>query len=105
MKLKSINSQVVRLPLDEPLANGPAYNRTHNMFVTVKLETTDGIEGIGAAFFGGALSATLKHAIDQLGALIVGDDPLRIEALTQKLRTAGASAGPGVPLWLVQGEG
>jgi len=57
MKLKSISSQVVRLPLDEPLANGPAYNRTHNMFVTVKLETADGIEGIGAAFFGGALSA------------------------------------------------
>ncbi len=95
MKLKSISSQVIRLPLDEPLANGPAYNRTHNMFVAVKLETADGIEGIGLAFFGGALSATLKHAIDQLGALIVGDDPLRIEALTQKLRTAGASAGPG----------
>ncbi|MSP38621.1 MAG: mandelate racemase/muconate lactonizing enzyme family protein [Deltaproteobacteria bacterium] len=95
MKIKSIKSQVVRLPLDEPLADGPAYNRTHNMFVTVELETSDGIEGLGAAFFGGALSKTLKHAIDELGALIIDDDPLCIEALTQKLRNAGASAGPG----------
>jgi L-alanine-DL-glutamate epimerase-like enolase superfamily enzyme len=37
----------------------------------------------------------LKHAVDQLGEIIIGDDPLRIEALTQKLRTAAASAGPG----------
>ena len=29
------------------------------------------------------------------GALIIGDDPLRIEAVTAKLRAAGASAGPG----------
>ncbi|HWH77779.1 MAG TPA: mandelate racemase/muconate lactonizing enzyme family protein, partial [Candidatus Binatus sp.] len=54
-----------------------------------------GIEGIGAVFFGGALSATLKHAIDQLGELTIGEDPLRIEALIQKLRAAGSSAGPG----------
>jgi len=95
MKIKRIQSQVVRLPLDEPLAGGPAYFRTHNQFVTLRIETADGIEGIGVSFFGGALSATLKHAIDQLGELIVGDDPLRIEAITQKLRNAGASAGPG----------
>jgi L-alanine-DL-glutamate epimerase-like enolase superfamily enzyme len=95
MKIKTIQSQVVRLPLDEPLAGGPAYNRTHNLFVAVKIATADGIEGIGAAFFGGALSATLKHAIDQLGEMIIGEDPLRIEAILQKLRVAGASAGPG----------
>ena len=95
MKIKRIQSQVVRLPLDEPLAGGPAYFRTHNQFVTLRIETADGIEGIGVSFFGGALSATLKHAMDQLGELIVGDDPLRIEPITQKLRNAGASAGPG----------
>jgi L-alanine-DL-glutamate epimerase-like enolase superfamily enzyme len=95
MKIKSIRSQVVRVPLDEPLAGGPAYFRSHNQFVILRLETDDGIEGIGVAFFGGALSATLKHAIDQLGELIIGEDPLRIEAVTQKLRSAAASAGPG----------
>src|SRR4249920_2968930 len=95
MKIKSIHSQVVRLPVDEPLADGPPSGRAHNMFVTVRIETADGIEGIGATFFGGVLSATLKQAIDQLGAMIVGEDPLRIDALTQKLRAAAASAGPG----------
>jgi len=95
MKITSIHSQVVRLPVDEPLADGPPSGRAHNLFITVRIETADGIEGVGATFFGGVLSATLKQAIDQLGALIVGEDPLRIEALTQKLRVAAASAGPG----------
>ncbi|MGE5217123.1 MAG: mandelate racemase/muconate lactonizing enzyme family protein [Chloroflexota bacterium] len=95
MKIKQIRSQVVRVPLDEPLAGGPPYARSHNQFVIVRVETDVGIEGIGVSFFGGALSATLKHAIDQLGELIVGEDPLRVDALTQKLRAAGASAGPG----------
>ncbi|HYA28454.1 MAG TPA: mandelate racemase/muconate lactonizing enzyme family protein [Acidobacteriota bacterium] len=95
MKIKNVRSQVVRLPVDEPLANGPPSGRAHNQFVTLRIETADGIEGIGTAFFGGALVATLKHAIDQLGEMIIGEDPLRIEAIVQKLRAAGASAGPG----------
>ena len=95
MKIKLIRSQVVRLPLEEPLAGGPAYFRSHNQFVTLRVETDDGIEGIGVSFFGGALSATLKKAVDQLGELMIGEDPLRIDALTHKLSTAAASAGPG----------
>jgi len=95
MKIKRIRSQVVRVPLDEPLAGGPPYARSHNQFVILRIETDAGIEGIGVSFFGGALSATLKHAIDQLGELIVGEDPLRGDALTQQLRAAAASAGPG----------
>jgi len=95
MKITSIRSQVVRLPVDEPLAGGPPYFRSHNQFVTLCIATEDGIEGIGATFFGGALSATLRHAVDQLGEMIIGEDPLRIEAITQKLRGATASAGPG----------
>jgi L-alanine-DL-glutamate epimerase-like enolase superfamily enzyme len=95
MRIKHVRAQIVRLPVDEPLADGPPSGRAHNLFVTVRVETEDGIEGIGATFFGGALSATLKHAIDQLAELIIGEDPLRIESLTQKLRSAAASAGPG----------
>src|SRR6185295_10346104 len=34
MKIKSIRSQVVRIPLEEPLADGPPYGRSHNPFVT-----------------------------------------------------------------------
>ena len=95
MKIRNSRSQVVRMPLDEPLAGGPPYFRSHNQFVILRIETEDGIEGVGATFFGGALSATLKHAVDQLCELIIGEDPLRIEAITQKLRSVAASAGPG----------
>jgi L-alanine-DL-glutamate epimerase-like enolase superfamily enzyme len=115
MKIQSVKSQIVRLPVDEPLADGPPSGRAHNLFVTVKIETADAIEGVGAAFFGGALSGALKHAIDDLGAMIVGEDPLRIEAILQKMRAAGASAGPGglltlaiagidIALWDIKGK-
>ena len=114
MKIQSVRAQVVRIPLDEPLAGGPAYSRTHNQFVTVRVETGD-LQGIGVSFMGGMLSASLKHAIEQLGGLIVGEDPLRIEALANKLRTTGASAGPGgiltlavsaieIALWDIKGK-
>lgn len=95
MKIKRIGSQVVRLPVEEPLAGGPAYSRSNNLFVTVRLETEDRIEGLGVTFFGGMLSKTLKCAVEQLGELMIGADPLQIDSLTQKLRAAGASAGPG----------
>ncbi|HVO93978.1 MAG TPA: mandelate racemase/muconate lactonizing enzyme family protein [Terriglobales bacterium] len=95
MKIKRCRSQVVRVPVDEPLAGGPTSHRPYNQFVILRVETEDGIEGLGVTFFGGALSAALKHAIDQLGEMMVGEDPLRIDALTQKLRTAAASCGPG----------
>src|SRR4026208_491120 len=114
MKIKRISSQVVRLPVEEPLAGGPAYSGS-NLFVTVRLETEDGIEGLGVTFFGGVLSKTLKCAVEQLGEMMIGADALQIDMLTQKLRTAGASAGPGgiltlaisaidMALWAIKGK-
>ena len=95
MKIKTIHSRIARVPVDEPLAGGPPYFRSHNQFVIIRVDTEDGIQGIGVSFFGGPLSATLKQAIDQLGELIIGDDPLRIDALTHKLRNTAAGCGPG----------
>ncbi|MEJ1978671.1 MAG: hypothetical protein WDN49_23720 [Acetobacteraceae bacterium] len=60
------------------------------------METSDGTEGLGVSFFGETLTPALKSAIDSMGALLLGDDPLRIEAVAEKLRNAvGSSAGPG----------
>jgi L-alanine-DL-glutamate epimerase-like enolase superfamily enzyme len=114
MKIQTVRAQVVRLPLDEPLAGGPAYSRTHNQFVIVRIDTDD-LQGIGVSFMGGVLSASLKNAVEQLGELIIGDDPLRVEVLANKLRAAGASAGPGgiltlaisaieIALWDIKGK-
>jgi L-alanine-DL-glutamate epimerase-like enolase superfamily enzyme len=57
----------------------------------------------------------LRAAVEDFGALIVGDDPLRGEAVLAKLRTASASCGPGgiatlalsaidIALWDIRGK-
>ena len=96
MKVTRVQSQIVQLPAEEPLAGGPPFHRPFHEFVTLRIETDAGVEGIGVSFFATALTATLKLAVDQLGAMVIGDDPLRIEAIGQKLRDAtGGWAGPG----------
>jgi len=116
MKITHIQSQVVVLPGEEPLAGGPASPKDTKNFVTLRIGTDAGIEGLGVTFFGGALTGTLKSAVDDLGALTIGEDPLRIEAIVHKLRTAaGNSAGPGgiftlalsaidIALWDIKGK-
>ncbi|MDE3076619.1 MAG: mandelate racemase/muconate lactonizing enzyme family protein, partial [Chloroflexota bacterium] len=64
-------------------------------FVTLELDTDEGLTGIGVTLFGGALSPTLALAVDTLAKLIVGDDPTKVEAIAAKLRTAAGSSGPG----------
>src|SRR5580693_10093166 len=94
MKIASLETDIVLLPNDEPLAGFSENPNAKNPIVTLRLRTDDGIEGLGVAYFGGAITRTLRHAIDELGALIVGDDPLRVEAVAAKLRAAAGSAGP-----------
>lgn len=116
MKITHVETRVVKLPLEEPLADGPAPKGVTQNFVTLRIGTDQGVEGIGITFFGGAvMSATLKSAVDALGAAATGEDPLRIEALVDKLRTATAGAGPGgiftlalsaidIALWDIRGK-
>lgn len=95
MKITAAKTQMVRLPMEEPLAGGGAgFARSHLDFVTLRLETDCGIDGIGVTFFGATLTPALKLAVDLLGQLIVGEDPLRIEFVVQKLQDAARSAGP-----------
>jgi L-alanine-DL-glutamate epimerase-like enolase superfamily enzyme len=96
MKITGTRTQIVELPADEPLANAPENPNGKRPIVTLRVETDSGLEGVGVAYFGGALTRTLAHAIDELGALCVGDDPVRVEAAHAKLKAAaGGSAGPG----------
>src|SRR3989304_1195076 len=95
MKITHIHTQIVRLPADEPLAGGPAVAGATRGFVALQGGTDAGIEGLGVTFFGGALTGALKAAVDALGALTIGEDPLRIEAIVNKLRAASGNCGPG----------
>jgi L-alanine-DL-glutamate epimerase-like enolase superfamily enzyme len=115
MKITHIQTQIVKLPDDEPLANGPAAKGATRNFVTLTVGTDQGIEGIGATFFGGALTGALRVALQALGELTIGEDPLNIEAVVAKLRAAAGQSGPGgiftlalsaidIALWDIKGK-
>jgi L-talarate/galactarate dehydratase len=95
MKVNQVTARILSTPADNPLVVGlPAPSATRE-FVAVQVMTDDGIEGIGITFFGGPLTKALKQAVDALGELTIGEDPLRVEAIAGKLRRAASSAGPG----------
>ena len=94
MKITHVLSQIVQLPADEPLADGPQVPGATRPFVLVKVATAGGIEGLGVTFFGAAMTRTLKQAVDDLGALMIGMDALQVERIAAKLREAASSAGP-----------
>jgi L-alanine-DL-glutamate epimerase-like enolase superfamily enzyme len=116
MKITHVESHVVGIPLDEPLANGPTPKDAKQMFVTLRLGTDEGVDGIGVSFFGGAtMSGVLKTAIDALGALAVGENPMQIEKIVAKLRGSASQSGPGgiftlalsaidIALWDIRGK-
>jgi L-alanine-DL-glutamate epimerase-like enolase superfamily enzyme len=96
MKISRIETHIVRLPSEEPLANGPASFGPYREFVTIRIDTDQGLHGVGLTFFGGAIIGALKKAVEDLGALTIGEDPMRIEAIGYKLRGLVADwAGPG----------
>src|SRR4029077_6216599 len=94
MKIASLQTDIVLLPNDEPLAGFSETPNAKNPIVSLRLRPDDGIEGLGVAYFGGAITKTLRHAIDELGALTIGEDPLSLEGIATKLRAAAGSAGP-----------
>jgi L-talarate/galactarate dehydratase len=95
MKITHATTRVLRTPADNPLVVGlPAPTDTRE-FVTLELGTDQGLVGVGITFFGGALTAALRRAVDSLAPLLVGDDPTRVEAIAAKLRRLAGSSGPG----------
>ena len=115
MKIQQVKINLVRLPLEEPLVGAPPMPGMLRDFLTVQILTDDGVEGIGITTFGGKIVRTLKTALEEFGDLIKGDDPLRTEKVTAKLRAASAPCGPGgvaalaisaidIALWDIRGK-
>src|ERR1700735_3993441 len=95
MKITRTETSILRIPEDDPLADMPEEAGRLRPIVILRMQTDSGIEGIGLTFYGGAMTGTLRSAVDELGALTVGEDPLRNEAIVRKLRLgAGDSCGP-----------
>src|SRR6202789_4118898 len=116
MKISGFEAITLAIPEDDPLANMPEEAGRKRPVIALKLRTDAGIEGLGITFYGGRLTGTLRRAVDELAELTMGMDPLRIEAVTAKLRAGtGDSCGPGgiftlaasaidVALWDIKGK-
>src|SRR5215472_14962756 len=115
MKISHIHSQILVLPEADPLANSPENPNAARPIVIIRMGTDDGIEGIAVTFYGGAITRSLKAAVDDLGALTIGEDPLRLEAIIARLRAAAGGSGPAgiftlalaaidIALWDVRGK-
>lgn len=116
MKIASAQVTTLRIPEDDPLANMPEDANRVRPVVVLRLRTDSGIEGIGLTFYGAGLTRALHAAVEDLAALTVGEDPMRIEAIVEKLRKGiGDSCGPGgiftlalsaidIALWDIKGK-
>jgi len=115
MKITSFEAATLAIPEDDPLANMPEEAGRTRPVVILRLRTDNGIEGIGVTFYGGKLTGSLRVAVDELAALTIGEDPLRIEHIVRKLRAAAESCGPSgiftlalsaidIALWDIKGK-
>ena len=94
MKIASFEAIALNVPEDDPLANMPEEAGRTRPIVALRLRTDNGIEGIGVTLYG-RMNRTLHTAVEELAALTVGEDPMRIEAIVAKLRANSGDAGPG----------
>lgn len=116
MKITGHETAILNVPESDPLADMPEERGRTRPVVALRLRTDAGIEGIGITFFGGAMSGSLRTAVDELCALIAGLDPMRIEQVIARLRNGtGDSCGPGgiytlalaaidIALWDIKGK-
>ena len=116
MKISSYEAIILQVPETDPLANMPEEEGRTRPVVSLRLRTDNGIEGIAVTFYGGKMTGSLRLAVDELAALTVGEDPLRIEHIVAKLRAGtGDSCGPGgiftlalsaidIALWDIKGK-
>ncbi|MEK7806767.1 MAG: mandelate racemase/muconate lactonizing enzyme family protein [Chloroflexota bacterium] len=99
MKVTRARTRLLRTPADNPLVVGIPAGDATRAFVTLELETDEGIDGIGLTFIP-ALSASpltpaLRSAVDALAQMVVGEDPMPVEAIAARLRDAAGGSGPG----------
>ena len=116
MKITGYEAATLNIPEDDPLANMPEEAGRTRPVVILRLRTDSGIEGIGVTLYGGKMTGSLRVGVEELAAITVGEDPLRIENIIAKLcKGTGDSCGPGgiftlalsaidIALWDIKGK-
>ena len=95
MKVTRATTRIIQTPADHPWVVGVPVGDATREFVTLELDTDDGIQGVGVTFFGAALTNALRSAVDTLAGLVIGRDPMPVEAIAGDLRAAASGSGPG----------
>jgi L-alanine-DL-glutamate epimerase-like enolase superfamily enzyme len=99
MKITKTQVQVLHAPADAPLVDVQPKSGGRRAFVTIKMQTDEGIEGIGLTFAPAMglspLAPALASAVEALCELAEGEDPMQIEAVMQDLRKKTMGNGPG----------
>ena len=80
MKITNITTESYSWPRIKPITNGK-HTYTHSGLGLVKIETDQGITGIGRGSTGGVGKAT----IERLKPLLIGEDPIDVERLWHKM--------------------
>ena len=116
MKITGFEATTLNIPEDDPLADMAEEAGRTRPLVILRLRTDDGIEGIAVTLYGGAMTGSLRVALEELAQITVGEDPLRIENVVAKLRDGtGDACGPGgiftlalsaidIALWDIKGK-
>ena len=99
MKVTKAKTRVLRTPADNPLVvDAPPSNATRT-FVTLEMDTDEGVQGIGLTFIpalhSSPLTPALKEAVDALAQMVMGEDPMPVEAIACNLKEAATGSGPG----------
>ncbi|HLH71994.1 MAG TPA: mandelate racemase/muconate lactonizing enzyme family protein [Chloroflexota bacterium] len=80
MKITNITTEEYRWPRHKPISNG-LHTYTHSGLSLVKIETDEGITGIGLGGGGLIGRATVQHLTKEL----IGEDPINVERLWHKM--------------------
>jgi L-alanine-DL-glutamate epimerase-like enolase superfamily enzyme len=83
MKITAIDSFVLTIPTPQPMARSYA----HQKLVVADIATDEGVQGLGYSlvFGGGGAEAVLAYLQTRLAPALIGEDPLRVGALWEKM--------------------
>ncbi len=85
MKINKVEAMILTCQLDKPIMDA-TYTLPSRSVVLVKIDTDEGISGIGeAAYFGGPPMITKMIIEKELADYLIGEDPLNIERLWETM--------------------
>ena len=69
MKITGYEATTLKIPEDDPLADMPEEAGRTRPVVILRLRTDDGIEGIAVTLYGGAMTGSLRVALEELAQI------------------------------------